>query len=178
MATVVELPRLSDTMEEGVIAKWRVQVGDKVKRGQVIADIETDKATMEFESFDSGVVLKLIAAEGDTLPLGAPIAVLGAPGENPDAAGPKAGDAARGDAEGKEAADAAEAKGVGPGGDKPKAAQADGDQPKADKAEAKPAVKADKAEGKPAADDEGAAKAGDEKAGGEKAAKAAAAPKA
>ena len=91
MATVVELPRLSDTMEEGVIAKWRVKVGDKVKRGQVIADIETDKATMEFESFDAGVVLKLIAAEGDTLPLGAPIAVLGEAGENPDAAGaPKA----------------------------------------------------------------------------------------
>jgi hypothetical protein len=64
MATVVELPRLSDTMEEGVIAKWRVKVGDKVKRGQVIAEIETDKATMEFESFDAGVVLKLIADRG------------------------------------------------------------------------------------------------------------------
>jgi pyruvate dehydrogenase E2 component (dihydrolipoamide acetyltransferase) len=86
MATVVQLPRLSDTMEEGVIAKWRIKVGDKVKRGQVIAEIETDKATMEFESFDSGTVLKLIATEGDTLPLGAPIAVLGQPGENPDGA--------------------------------------------------------------------------------------------
>ena len=85
MATVVELPRLSDTMEEGVIAKWRIKVGDKVKRGQVIAEIETDKATMEFESFDSGTVLKLVAAEGETLPLGAPIAVLGQPGEDPDA---------------------------------------------------------------------------------------------
>ena len=69
MATVVELPRLSDTMEEGVIARWRIKVGDKVKRGQVIAEIETDKATMEFESFDSGTVLKLIATEGETLPL-------------------------------------------------------------------------------------------------------------
>ncbi len=98
MATVVELPRLSDTMEEGVIAKWRIKVGDKVKRGQVIAEIETDKATMEFESFDSGTVLKLIAVEGETLPLGAPIAVFGQPGEDPDAAGGKAsapaGDAA------------------------------------------------------------------------------------
>jgi len=84
MATVVELPRLSDTMEEGVIAKWRIQVGDKVKRGQVIAEIETDKATMEFESFDSGTVLKLIASEGETLPIGAAIAVLGAPGEDPE----------------------------------------------------------------------------------------------
>jgi pyruvate dehydrogenase E2 component (dihydrolipoamide acetyltransferase) len=83
MATVVELPRLSDTMEEGVIAKWRIKVGDKVKRGQVIAEIETDKATMEFESFDSGFVLKLIAAEGEALPIGAPIAVFGAEGEDP-----------------------------------------------------------------------------------------------
>ena len=91
MATVVQLPRLSDTMEEGVIAKWRIKVGDKVKRGQVIAEIETDKATMEFESFDSGVVLKLIATEGETLPLGAPIAVLGQAGESPDGASAGAG---------------------------------------------------------------------------------------
>jgi pyruvate dehydrogenase E2 component (dihydrolipoamide acetyltransferase) len=86
MATVVELPRLSDTMEEGVVAKWRVAVGDKIKRGQVIAEIETDKATMEFESFDSGFVLALVAPEGETLPLGAPIAVLGEQGEDPQAA--------------------------------------------------------------------------------------------
>ncbi|MFZ6178418.1 dihydrolipoamide acetyltransferase family protein [Nannocystis pusilla] len=95
MATVVTLPRLSDTMEEGVIAKWRIKVGDKVKRGQVIADIETDKATMEFESFDAGTVLKLVAPEGEALAVGAPIAVFGQPGENPDAAGapaPKAED--------------------------------------------------------------------------------------
>src|SRR5689334_3023230 len=88
MATTVTLPRLSDTMEEGVIAKWRIKVGDKVKRGQVIADIETDKATMEFESFDAGTVLKLVAGEGEALPVGAPIAVFGQPGENPDAAAP------------------------------------------------------------------------------------------
>ncbi|HEY0133452.1 MAG TPA: dihydrolipoamide acetyltransferase family protein [Nannocystis sp.] len=84
---MVTLPRLSDTMEEGVIAKWRIKVGDKVKRGQVIAEIETDKATMEFESFDSGTVLKLVAGEGEALPVGATIAVLGQPGENPDAGG-------------------------------------------------------------------------------------------
>ncbi len=82
MAKIVELPRLSDTMEEGVIAKWHIAEGDKVKRGQIIADIETDKATMEFESFDAGIVLKLVAPEGDTLPIGTPIAVLGKPGES------------------------------------------------------------------------------------------------
>ena len=76
MAIVVELPRLSDTMEEGVVAKWRVAVGDKVKRGQVIAEIETDKATMEFESFDKGHVLALVAEEGEPLPIGAVIAYL------------------------------------------------------------------------------------------------------
>ncbi|MBC8073251.1 MAG: dihydrolipoamide acetyltransferase, partial [Deltaproteobacteria bacterium] len=86
MATVVSLPRLSDTMEEGVIAKWHIAVGDKVKRGQMIAEIETDKATMEFESFDAGVVLELVAAEGQALPIGAPIAVFGKEGEDPKAA--------------------------------------------------------------------------------------------
>ncbi|MEE9385714.1 MAG: dihydrolipoamide acetyltransferase family protein [Nannocystaceae bacterium] len=85
MATVVELPRLSDTMEEGVVAKWLVRVGDDVKRGQVIAEIETDKATMEFESFDRGRVLKLLAEEGQMLPIGAPIAVLGKEGDDVDA---------------------------------------------------------------------------------------------
>jgi pyruvate dehydrogenase E2 component (dihydrolipoamide acetyltransferase) len=86
MATVVSLPRLSDTMEEGVIAKWHIALGDKVKRGQIIAEIETDKATMEFESFDAGVVLELIASEGQALPIGAPIAVFGKAGEDPKAA--------------------------------------------------------------------------------------------
>ena len=86
MATVVEMPRLSDTMEEGVIAKWHVKEGDKVKRGQLIAEVETDKATMEFESFDAGHVLKLVAPEGETLPIGAPIAVLGKQGEDVESA--------------------------------------------------------------------------------------------
>ncbi len=86
MAKVVELPRLSDTMEEGVIAKWHVAEGDTVKRGQLIADIETDKATMEFESFDAGVVLKILVPEGETLAIGTPIAVLGKKGEDADAA--------------------------------------------------------------------------------------------
>lgn len=94
MATIVELPRLSDTMEEGVIAKWHIAEGDKVKRGQIIADVETDKATMEYESFDAGTVLRIVAAEGDTHPIGTPIAVLGKPGEDVDAALAKAGAAA------------------------------------------------------------------------------------
>lgn len=82
MATVVEMPRLSDTMEEGVVAKWHIKEGDKVKRGQLIAEVETDKATMEFESFDAGYVLKLVAPEGETFAIGTAIAVLGKKGES------------------------------------------------------------------------------------------------
>ena len=91
-------------MEEGVVAKWRVDVGDKVKRGQIIAEIETDKATMEFESFDSGHVLKLVAEVGETLPIGAAIAVLGKQDEDPSEAlaafeGPSSGGEGEGEAE-------------------------------------------------------------------------------
>ena len=57
MAEIVNMPRLSDTMEEGVVAKWLKQVGDTVKEGDILAEIETDKATMEFESFYSGTLL-------------------------------------------------------------------------------------------------------------------------
>ncbi|RMG97149.1 MAG: 2-oxo acid dehydrogenase subunit E2 [Deltaproteobacteria bacterium] len=86
MAKVITLPRLSDTMQEGVVARWLVSEGDKVKRGQVIAEIETDKATMEFESFEGGIVLALVAPEGETLHVGAPIAVFGKAGEDPQEA--------------------------------------------------------------------------------------------
>jgi len=82
MPTVVEMPRLSDTMEEGTLASWHKGVGDRVSAGDALADIETDKAIQTFESFDDGVLLALIAAEGDTLPLRAPIAILGAEGED------------------------------------------------------------------------------------------------
>ena len=57
MAEIINMPRLSDTMEEGVVAKWLVNVGDTVKEGDILAEIETDKATMEFESFHDGVLL-------------------------------------------------------------------------------------------------------------------------
>jgi pyruvate dehydrogenase E2 component (dihydrolipoamide acetyltransferase) len=57
MAEIINMPRLSDTMEEGVVAKWLVNVGDTIKEGDILAEIETDKATMEFESFHDGVLL-------------------------------------------------------------------------------------------------------------------------
>lgn len=77
MAVKIEMPKLSDTMEEGVIAKWNVKEGDKVSSGDVIAEVETDKATMEVEVFDDGTILKILAEEGDAIPLGGLMAVVG-----------------------------------------------------------------------------------------------------
>lgn len=76
------MPKLSDTMEEGVIAKWNVQEGDEVESGDIIAEVETDKATMEVEVFDSGTILKILAEEGDAVPLGQVMAVIGEEGED------------------------------------------------------------------------------------------------
>src|SRR6476620_8897704 len=97
MASVITMPRLSPTMEEGVLAKWTKKEGDKISPGDVIAEVETDKANMEFPLADEGVLLKLLVKEGDTVKLGDPVAVLGEAGENPDtalAAVPKATPAA------------------------------------------------------------------------------------
>ncbi len=82
MAVKVEMPKLSDTMEEGVIAKWNVEEGDKVESGDIIAEVETDKATMEVEVFDAGTILKILADEGDAVPLGQLMAVIGEEGED------------------------------------------------------------------------------------------------
>ncbi|MEX1062206.1 MAG: biotin/lipoyl-containing protein, partial [Balneolaceae bacterium] len=82
MAEKIEMPKLSDTMEEGVIAKWNVKEGDKVESGDVIAEVETDKATMEVEVFDSGTILKILVKEGDNVPLGGLMAVIGEEGED------------------------------------------------------------------------------------------------
>jgi len=82
MAVVIDMPKLSDTMEEGVIAKWKVKEGDKVESGDIIAEVETDKATMDVEVFDSGTILKILASEGDSIPLGKKIAIIGDEGED------------------------------------------------------------------------------------------------
>ena len=82
MAIKIEMPKLSDTMEEGVIAKWNVSEGDKVESGDIIAEVETDKATMEVEAFDEGTVLKLLVDEGDAVPLGETMAIIGEEGED------------------------------------------------------------------------------------------------
>ena len=77
MAEVINMPRLSDTMEEGVIAKWLKKVGDKVEEGDILAEIETDKATMEFESFSEGTLLYIGLEEGETAPVDTLLAIIG-----------------------------------------------------------------------------------------------------
>ncbi|MUP46606.1 pyruvate dehydrogenase complex dihydrolipoamide acetyltransferase [Gramella sp. BOM4] len=82
MAEVIKMPRLSDTMEEGTVAKWLKQKGDKVEEGDILAEIETDKATMEFESFYDGTLLHIGIEEGDTAPVDALLAIIGEEGED------------------------------------------------------------------------------------------------
>lgn len=82
MAEIVRMPKLSDTMEEGVVAEWHKKVGDTVKSGDLLAEIETDKATMEFESFTDGVLLHIGVEKGATAPVDSVLAVLGEEGED------------------------------------------------------------------------------------------------
>ncbi len=82
MAEIVKMPRLSDTMEEGVVAKWHKNVGDQVSEGDLLAEIETDKATMEFESFQEGTLLHIGVGEGDAAPVDSVLAILGEKGED------------------------------------------------------------------------------------------------
>ncbi|MBA3986515.1 MAG: pyruvate dehydrogenase complex dihydrolipoamide acetyltransferase [Flavobacteriales bacterium] len=82
MAEIINMPRLSDTMEEGVVAKWLKKVGDKVAEGDILAEIETDKATMEFESFSEGILLHIGIQEGETAPVDTLLAIIGEKGED------------------------------------------------------------------------------------------------
>ena len=82
MAIPVEMPKLSDTMEEGVLVSWLAEEGATVAAGDVIAQVETDKATMDLEVYDDGVLLKRMIGEGDAVPIGGLIAVLGSQGED------------------------------------------------------------------------------------------------
>ena len=81
MATIIEMPKLSDTMSVGTLVKWHKVVGDAVANGDTLAEIETDKATMELENFDDGVLLKIFVSEGSEAPIGCPLAVIGEEGE-------------------------------------------------------------------------------------------------
>ncbi|MGB5323191.1 biotin/lipoyl-containing protein, partial [Lutimonas sp.] len=82
MAEIITMPRLSDTMTEGVVAKWLKNVGDKIEEGDILAEIETDKATMEFESFHEGTLLHIGVHEGETASVDALLAIIGDQGED------------------------------------------------------------------------------------------------
>lgn len=86
MADVIKMPKMSDTMTEGVLAKWHKKVGDKVKSGDVLAEVETDKATMDMESYYDGILLYIGVEEGQAVPIDANIAVIGKEGEDFQAA--------------------------------------------------------------------------------------------
>src|SRR5918911_2236743 len=83
MATDVTMPRLSDSMEEGTVLKWLVEPGGEVRRGEPLVEIETDKANMTYEADTDGVLVEVLAQEGDTLAIGEVIARIGAAGEAP-----------------------------------------------------------------------------------------------
>src|SRR5262245_26339105 len=81
MPVEIVMPRLSDTMTEGTIARWLKQPGDQVKKGEALAEIETDKALMQYESFEEGTLGEIKVGDGQTVPLGEVIAILYRPGE-------------------------------------------------------------------------------------------------
>jgi len=89
MANIIEMPKLSDTMTVGTLIKWLKKEGDPVKSGDMLAEVETDKATMELESFFDGTLLAIFVKAGSQVPLGAALCAIGKPGEKVDAPTPK-----------------------------------------------------------------------------------------
>src|SRR5580658_5481846 len=93
MANIIEMPKLSDTMTVGTLVKWLKKEGDPVKTGDILAEVETDKATMELESFFDGTLLATFVKAGAQVPLGAALCAIGKPGEKVDAPASKAPEA-------------------------------------------------------------------------------------
>src|SRR2546421_9864450 len=73
----VNMPRLSDTMEEGTIARWLKSPGDEIKKGDILAEIETDKATMDLEAYEAGTLQQILVQEGETVPIGQAVSLIG-----------------------------------------------------------------------------------------------------
>src|SRR5512138_399268 len=95
MPKPINMPKLSDEMTEGKIADWLKNEGDEIKAGEIVAQVETEKATLDVEAFEGGVLLAIVVAKGTTAPVGSPIAWVGQRGEKvPDAPARASGDAA------------------------------------------------------------------------------------
>src|SRR5262245_53894843 len=103
MAKVLEMPKLSPTMEEGQISAWHKKEGDAVAVDDLLAEVETDKAKMEYRAFDKGTLLKILAPAGTVVKLGQPVAIIGASGEDVSALATQHGGAAPARAEAKPA---------------------------------------------------------------------------
>ena len=135
MSIDVLMPALSPTMEEGTLAKWHVKKGDTVKSGDVIAEIETDKATMEVEAVDEGTLAKIVVPEGtEGVKVNTPIAILAVEGEDIDKAGEGIGEEEAKPAKSAEAEKAAEAPAEDAGGQAKEAAEEPSVQKEAAKA--------------------------------------------
>ncbi|CAN5835750.1 pyruvate dehydrogenase complex dihydrolipoamide acetyltransferase [soil metagenome] len=147
MAQILGLPKLSPTMEEGVLVRWTKKEGDKVSPGDLIAEVETDKANMDFNVEDEGVLLKFLVKEGDTVKLGAPVAIIGKAGEDTSALEAQAKGGGGGDkAPAKKEENKDDKKAEAPKKEEPKAddkksdAKADDKQPDVKAAPSKPPV--------------------------------------
>jgi pyruvate dehydrogenase E2 component (dihydrolipoamide acetyltransferase) len=126
MATIIEMPKLSDTMSVGTVVKWHKKVGDKISNGNVLAEIETDKATMELECFDDGTLLKIFVGNGEEVPIGSPLAAVGKEGEkidDPPPAEPAKGARGGDNAEGTESDEGSHTVGDDAGNDNPSSAE-------------------------------------------------------
>jgi pyruvate dehydrogenase E2 component (dihydrolipoamide acetyltransferase) len=122
MANIIEMPKLSDTMTVGTLVKWLKKEGDAVKSGDMLAEVETDKATMELESFFDGTILKIFAPAGSQVELGAPLCAIGKPGEKVDApAGKPAAGGAKAEGGGQKTEDGGQKKSEPAPADKDKA---------------------------------------------------------
>src|SRR4051812_50230677 len=122
MASDVTMPRLSDSMEEGTILKWLVDEGGEVKRGEPLVEIETDKANMTYDADTDGVLVEVVAKEGDTLPVGEVVGRIGEEGEAPSGGGgskegPEADSGGSGDSRAGGQAEQKAAQGKGKGGE-------------------------------------------------------------
>ncbi|WP_420141566.1 biotin/lipoyl-containing protein, partial [Sphingomonas sp.] len=151
MPIEIKMPALSPTMEEGTLAKWLVKEGDTVKSGDILAEIETDKATMEFETIDEGTVAKLLVPEGtDGVKVGAAILVLAGEGEDASAAAsaPAATEAPKAEAATKEPPVAEKGYGASPATD-PKPSETN--KPAQGTAASAPAAKGDRIKASPLA---------------------------